>query len=76
MPGSLIKIPIRCGAGDVAVYYLIGPETQGWGTVLCWVDDNTDGAKELKGSWDRDYGQPTCVIISLLLLLTPLSFAC
>jgi hypothetical protein len=59
MPGSLIKIPIKCGAGDIAVYYLRGPETEGWGTVLCWVDDNTEGAIELKGSWDKDYGQPT-----------------
>lgn len=59
MPGSLLKVPIKCGAGDIAVYYLRGPETQGWGTVLCWVDDNTEGAVELKGSWNRDYGQPT-----------------
>ncbi|KAI5475161.1 capsular associated protein [Pseudohyphozyma bogoriensis] len=59
MPGSLLKVPIRCGAGDIAVYYLRGPETQGWGTVLCWVDDNTEGAVELKGSWNREYGQPT-----------------
>lgn len=58
-PGSLLKIPIKCGAGDIAVYYLRGPETQGWGTVLCWVDDNTEGAVELKGSWNREYGQPT-----------------
>lgn len=59
MPGSLLKIPIKCGAGDIAVYYLRGPEADGWGTVLCWVDDNTEGAVELKGSWNRDYGQPT-----------------
>ncbi|KAM0748157.1 hypothetical protein T439DRAFT_304517 [Meredithblackwellia eburnea MCA 4105] len=59
MPGSLLKVPIKCGAGDIAVYYLRGPETQGWGTVLCWVDDNTEGAVELKGSWNREYGQPT-----------------
>jgi hypothetical protein len=59
MPGSLLKIPIKCGSGDIAVYYLKGPASQGWGTVLCWVDDNTEGAVELKGSWDRDYGQPT-----------------
>lgn len=59
MPGSLLKVPIKCGAGDIAVYYLRGPETQGWGTVLCWVDDNTEGAVELKGYWNREYGQPT-----------------
>lgn len=59
MPGSLLKIPIKCGSGDIAVYYLKGPASQGWGTVLCWVDDNTEGAVELKGSWDKDYGQPT-----------------
>ncbi|GAA5894320.1 SGNH/GDSL hydrolase family protein [Sporobolomyces salmoneus] len=59
MPGSLLKVPIKCGAGDIAVYYLKGPEADGWGTVLCWVDDNVEGAVELKGSWDRDYGQPT-----------------
>lgn len=58
-PGSLLKVPIKVGAGDIAVYYLRGPETQGWGTVLCWVDDNTAGAVELKGSWNREYGQPT-----------------
>lgn len=60
-PGSLLKIPVKVGAGDIAVYYLKGPASQGWGTVLCWVDDNTAGAVELNGSWDRDYGQPTCV---------------
>lgn len=59
MPMSLLKIPIKCGAGDIAVYYLRGPVSEGWGTVLCWVDDNTEGAVELRGSWDRDYGQPT-----------------
>ena len=59
MPGSLLKVPIKVGAGDIAVYYLKGPETQGWGTLLCWVDDNTAGAVELKGSWNREYGQPT-----------------
>ncbi|SCV72078.1 BQ2448_4772 [Microbotryum intermedium] len=58
-PGSLLKIPIKCGAGDIAVYYYKGPAAQGWGNVLCWVDDNTAGAVELKGSWDKEYGQPT-----------------
>ena len=61
-PGSLLKIPVKVGAGDIAVYYLKGPASQGWGTVLCWVDDNTAGAVELNGSWDRDYGQPTYVL--------------
>ncbi|KAG0662519.1 cap64-like protein [Rhodotorula mucilaginosa] len=59
MPGSLLKVPIKVGAGDIAVYYLQGPEAEGWGTVLCWVDDNVEGAVELKGYWDREYGQPT-----------------
>ena len=59
MPMSLLKIPIKCGAGDIAVYYLKGPASQGWGTVLCWVDDNTEGAVELRGSWDQSYSQPT-----------------
>lgn len=59
MPGSLLKVPIKCGAGDIAVYYLQGPASEGWGDVLCWVDDNTEGARLLHGSWDRDYGQPT-----------------
>lgn len=68
MPGSLLKIPVKVGAGDIAVYYLKGPEAEGWGTVLCWVDDNVDGAVELKGHWDKDYGQPTCVPLPLLAL--------
>jgi hypothetical protein len=59
VPGSLLKIPIKVGAGEIAVYYLQGPASQGWGIVLCWVDDNTGGAVELNGSWDRDYAQPT-----------------
>ena len=58
-PGSLLKVPIKVGAGDIAVYYLKGRQSEGWGTVLCWVDDNTGGAVELRGSWERDYGQPT-----------------
>lgn len=58
-PGSLLKIPLKVGAGDIAVYYLKGRQSEGWGTVLCWVDDNTGGAVELRGSWERDYGQPT-----------------
>src|SRR5262249_13161432 len=57
-PGSLLKIPLKVGAGDIAVYYQKGPQSQGWGSVLCWVDDNTPGAVELKGHWDRDYVQP------------------
>merc|ERR1712093_639949 len=43
-PGSLLKIPIKVGAGDIAVYYLKGRQSEGWGTVLCLVDDNTGGA--------------------------------
>lgn len=74
MPGSLLKIPIKVGAGDIAVYYLKGPEAEGWGTVLCWVDDNVDGAMELKGHWDREYGQPTCVFF-LLVCLTAVHLA-
>lgn len=58
-PGSLLKVPIKVGAGDIALYYLKGKQSEGWGTVLCWVDDNTGGAVEIRGSWDRDYGQPT-----------------
>ena len=58
-PGSLLKIPLKVGAGDIAVYYLKGPETEGWGNVLCWVDDNAEGGVALQGSWDRPYGQPT-----------------
>ena len=68
MPMSLLKIPIKCGAGDIAVYYLKGPASQGWGTVLCWVDDNTEGAVELRGSWDQSYSQPTSVPHSFPLL--------
>ncbi|GAA5893688.1 hypothetical protein JCM8208_000859 [Rhodotorula glutinis] len=65
MPGSLLKIPVKVGAGDIAVYYLKGPEAEGWGTVLCWVDDNVDGAVELKGHWDKEYGQPTVTQIDM-----------
>lgn len=57
-PGSLLKIPLKVGAGDIAVYYQKGPQNQGWGRVLCWVDDNTAGAVELKGFWDQGYAQP------------------
>jgi hypothetical protein len=71
MPGSLLKIPIKVGAGDIAVYYLRGQEAEGWGTVLCWVDDNVEGAVELKGSWDRDYAQPTCVFSFFFSLICP-----
>ena len=62
-PGSLLKVPVKVGSGDIAVYYLKGPASEGWGTVLCWVDDNTGGAVELRGSWDRDYAQPTYVLL-------------
>lgn len=58
-PMSLLKIPIKCGAGDIAIYYLKAPASQGVGNVLCWVDDNTEGAVELRGSWDETYPQPT-----------------
>lgn len=66
IPGSVLKIPIKVGAGEVAVYYQKGAEGEGWGNVLCWVDDNTEGAVELKGSWDRHYGQPMSVVRLLL----------
>ncbi|KAI8456713.1 hypothetical protein BY996DRAFT_4579227 [Phakopsora pachyrhizi] len=57
-PGSLIKIPLKVGGGDIAVYYQIGPQNDGWGTVKCWVDDNHAGAVEVKGYWDKGYVQP------------------
>jgi hypothetical protein len=62
-PGSILKIPIKVASGDIAVYYHKGPAQDGWGSVNCWVDDNTPGAVELRGGWDRDYGQPMCVAL-------------
>lgn len=64
-PGALLKVPIKVASGDIAVYYLKGPSSEGWGNVLCWVDDNTGGAVELKGGWDRDYRQPMSVAMNL-----------
>lgn len=59
--GSLIKIPLKVGGGDIAVYYQKGPKKEGWGTLKCWVDDNTAGAMELKGYWEKDFVQPVYV---------------
>ena len=56
--GSMLKIPIKVGAGDIAVYYYRGPTSERWGSINCWVDDNTAGAVQLMGNWERDYGQP------------------
>ncbi|KAH9811212.1 hypothetical protein DFH28DRAFT_982543 [Melampsora americana] len=56
--GSLIKIPLKVGGGDIAVYYQKGPRKDGWGSVKCWVDDNTAGGVELKGYWDHDFVRP------------------
>jgi hypothetical protein len=57
-PGSILKIPIKVASGDIAVYYYKGPASENWGSVNCWVDDNTAGANELKGNWERGYGVP------------------
>ncbi|MBW0504757.1 hypothetical protein O181_044472 [Austropuccinia psidii MF-1] len=58
IPGSLIKIPLKVGGGDIAVYYQKGPKKDGWGSLKCWVDDNVAGAVEIKGYWDQNFVKP------------------
>lgn len=50
LPTSRLRVPIKLGAGDVAIYYLQGPTDNPLGSVSCWVDDNVNGAVELSGS--------------------------
>ncbi|KEI37757.1 uncharacterized protein L969DRAFT_89727 [Mixia osmundae IAM 14324] len=62
-PGSKLKVPIKVGAGEIAVYYLQGPESDGWGKLKCNVDDNYGGAVELNGVSDSGIKQPKVTII-------------
>lgn len=64
LPGSKLRVPIQCGAGDIAVYYLREPLADVGGTgsgVECWVDDNYKGAKMLLNGAEIDEALPTCV---------------
>ncbi|RXK41718.1 hypothetical protein M231_00953 [Tremella mesenterica] len=49
-PTSRLRIPLKLGAGDVGIYFLQSPVDKPLGTVKCWVDDNSPGARELKGT--------------------------
>ena len=60
---SKLRVPVKLASGDVAIYYLAEPRAtyagkgQGPPGVLCWVDDNVNGAVEISGV--ADVGAPT-----------------
>lgn len=58
LPGSRLKVPIKLGSGDVAIYYMKEPfsKEDENSEVDCWVDDNYGGAVRIQGG--ADVGQP------------------
>ncbi|KAL1407722.1 hypothetical protein Q8F55_007155 [Vanrija albida] len=47
--GSRMRVPIDISAGQVAIYYLQGPDRKLAGGADCWVDDDYEHAVELTG---------------------------
>ncbi|TXT11313.1 uncharacterized protein COLE_01723 [Cutaneotrichosporon oleaginosum] len=53
-PTSRLRVPLRIGAGDVGIYFIQHPLDKPAATVKCWVDDNMDGAKTLRGNAETE----------------------
>lgn len=52
--GARLRVPIKVSAGRVAIYYFRS-RNYDLGDAQCWVDDNEEGALNLKGYWDKTY---------------------
>jgi hypothetical protein len=66
MPTSKLRVQLKVGAGDIAVYYLQEPESPDGklnSQVKCWVDDNVKGAKTISNAADVDHSTPSLTII-------------
>ena len=66
MPTSKLRVQLKVGAGDIAVYYLQEPESVDGklnSQVRCWVDDNVKGAKVINNAADVDRSTPSLTII-------------
>ena len=65
MPTSKLRIPLKVGAGDIGVYYMLEPRANvdGAGSeVECWVDDNYAGSKVIGNAGDVGEPTPTYVV--------------
>ncbi|EJD51813.1 hypothetical protein AURDEDRAFT_142703 [Auricularia subglabra TFB-10046 SS5] len=66
LPTSKLRVQLKVGAGDIAVYYLMEPRTPDGklnSSVRCWVDDNVKGAKLINNAGDVDRSTPSLRII-------------
>jgi hypothetical protein len=56
LPTSTLRVPMKMGNGDVAIYYWREVEEEELlSGVKCWVDDNLSGAVEI---WNQGGGEP------------------
>jgi len=47
LPTSKLRVPVKIGSGDVAIYYWREEDEADDSGVRCWVDDNLPGATEI-----------------------------
>jgi hypothetical protein len=67
MPTSKLRVQLKVGAGDIAIYYLVEPRSPDGklnSAVRCWVDDNVKGAKTIENA--GDVGRPTPSYVSAI----------
>lgn len=61
LPTSKLRVPMKMGSGDVAVYYWREEDPEELSGAKCWVDDNLPGAIDI---WNHDGAGsgPACVL--------------
>lgn len=63
-PKSKVRIPLKVGAGDVAIWYLSEPSSvvgHRGSSISCWVDNNYAGAVAISNLGTSDTSQPSYV---------------
>ncbi|KAH7106845.1 hypothetical protein BKA62DRAFT_740667 [Auriculariales sp. MPI-PUGE-AT-0066] len=66
MPTSKLRVQLKVGAGDIAVYYLQEPASADGklnSEVRCWVDDNVKGSKMINNAGEVDRPTPALKMI-------------
>jgi hypothetical protein len=65
LPNSKLRVPIKVGRGDIAVYYLEEGRMEenikkGAGSAIeCWVDDNYNGRRRVENTFVGEGSRPT-----------------
>lgn len=62
--GSRMRIDIKVGAGEVAVYYYQNPQNEPSGRAACWVDDDYANRVVLSGM-NKNVGSPTPTLTAI-----------